>query len=192
VIMTAEGADRRIPLPMMLLAIAATDPNKASRAQCFALIVATGAIFALRIATVEDRWSRDQPAYAAAWAALSKIPPGARVATAFAPDVFDNFSTPEIALYYLPVWRVVPQGGFTQTLFAFPTQQPLILTPNYASLAAATSASDIWQAFVIGNNTAACKPAPKLIAAIREYDYIAFVDRRKFLVCSNPRAVQRS
>ena len=186
VIMTAEGADRRIPLPMMLLAIAATDPKKASRKQCFALIAVTGAIFAIRIATVEDRWSRDQPAYAAAWAALSKIPPGARVATAFAPDVFDNSSTPEIALYYLPVWRVVPQGGFTQPLFAFPTQQPLILTPTYASLAAATPASDIWQAFVIRSNTAACKPAPKLIVAIREYDYIAFVDRKKFLVCSYP------
>jgi hypothetical protein len=185
VIMTAEGADRRIPIPMMLLAIAATDPKKASRQQGLALILATGAIFAFRIATVEDRWSRDQPAYAAAWAALSKIPPGARVATAFAPDVFDSFSTPEIALYYLPVWRVVPQGGFTQTLFASPTQQPLILAPSYASLAAATSASEIWQAFVIGSGTAACKPAPKLIAAMREYDYVAFVDRRKFLVCGN-------
>ncbi len=186
VIMTAEGADRRIPIPMMLLAIAATDPKKASRQQCLALILATGAIFAFRIATVEDRWSRDQPAYASAWAALSQIPAGARVATAFAPDVFDSFSTPEIALYYLPVWRVVPQGGFTQTLFASPTQQPLVLTPEYARLAAATSASDIWQAFVSGSGTTACKPIPRLIAAIREYDYVAFVDRRKFLVCSNP------
>lgn len=185
VIMTAEGADRRIPIPMMLLAIAATDPKKASRQQCLALILATSATFAFRVATVEDRWSRDQPAYATAWSALSKIPPGARMATAFAPDVFDSFSTPEIALYYLPVWRVVPQGGFTQTLFASPTQQPLILTPNYARLAAATSASDIWQAFVIGSGTAACKPAPKLIAALHEYDYVAFVDRGKFLVCGN-------
>jgi hypothetical protein len=185
VLMTAEGADRRLPIPMMLLAIAATDPKKASREQCLALILTTGAIFAFRIATVEDRWSRDPPAYMVAWTALSKIPPGARVATAFAPDVFDNFSTPEIALYYLPVWRVVPQGGFTQTLFASPTQQPLILTPNYANLAAATSASDIWQAFVIGSSTAACKPTPRLIAVIREYDYVAFVDRKKFLVCDN-------
>ena len=73
VIMTAEGGDRRIPIPLMLLAISATDPKKASREQRFGFILATGAIFSFRVAAIEARWSLDQPAYADAWAGLSKI-----------------------------------------------------------------------------------------------------------------------
>lgn len=183
VIMTAEGGDRRLPVPMMLLAIAATDPKNASRQLRLAFVLATGAAFAFRTITVQQHWSQDQPAYAAAWAALSRIPAGARVATAFAPDVSDNFSAPMIALSFIPVWNIVPQGGFTQTLFASPTQQPLILTPKYAALAAATPPDAIWQAFVVGTGAAACAPASKLISALRGYDYVIFVDRRNFRVC---------
>jgi hypothetical protein len=185
VIMTAEGGDRRIPIPMMLLAIAATDLRAASRQVRGAFVLAAGAAFALRIITVQQHWSQDQPAYAAAWAALSRIPAGARVATAFAPDVFDDFSAPMIALSYIPVWNIVPQGGFTQTLFASPTQQPLVLTRKYAALAAATPPDAIWQAFVVGTGAAACAPGSKLISALRGYDYVAFVDRRNFRVCDN-------
>jgi hypothetical protein len=183
VIMTAEGGDRRIPIPMMLLAIAATDPKNASRQLRLAFVLATGAAFAFRIVTIQQHWSQDQPAYSAAWAALSRIPAGARVATAFAPDVFDDFSAPMIALSFIPVWNIVPQGGFTQTLFASPTQQPLVLTPKYAALAAATPPDAIWRAFVVGSDAAACAPAPKLISALRGYDYVIFVDRRIFRVC---------
>jgi hypothetical protein len=183
VIMTAEGGDRRIPIPMMLLAIAATDPKKASRQLRLAFVLVTAATFPLRIITIQQHWSQDQPAYAAAWAALSRIPAGARVATAFAPDVFDNFAAPMIALPFIPVWNIIPQGGFTQTLFASPTQQPLVLTPKYAALAAATPPGDIWQAFVVRTGAAACAPASKLISALRGYDYVIFVDRRDFRVC---------
>ncbi len=183
VIMTAEGGDRRIPIPMMLLAIAATDPKKVSRQLGLVLGLATGVTFVLRTITIQQHWSQDQPAYADTWAALSRIPAGARVATALAPDVFDNFSAPMIALYYIPVWNIVTRGGFTQTLFASPTQQPLVLNAKYAALAAATPSADIWQAFVIGTGAAACAPASKLISALRGYDYVVFVDRRKFRVC---------
>lgn len=183
VIMTAEGGDRRLPVPMMLLAIAATDPKNASRQLRLAFVLATGAAFAFRTITIQQHWSQDQPAYATAWAALSRIPAGARVATAFAPDVSDNFSAPMIALSFIPVWNIVPQGGFTQTLFASPTQQPLVLTPKYAALAAATPPDAIWQAFVVGAGAAACAPASKLISALRGYDYVIFVDRRNFRVC---------
>jgi hypothetical protein len=109
----------------------------------------------------------------------------ARVATALAPDVFDNFAAPMLALSYIPVWNIVPQGGFTQTLFASPTQQPLVLNPKYEALAGATPPSDIWQAFVVGTGAAACAPASRLISALRGYDYVIFVDRRNFRVCDN-------
>ena len=82
-----------------------------------------------------------------------------------------------LALSYIPVWNIVPQGGFTQTLFASPTQQPLVLNPKYEALAGATPPSDIWQAFVVGTGAAACAPASRLISALRGYDYVIFVDR---------------
>lgn len=186
VIMTAEGGDRRIPIPMMLLAIAASDPKKISRELGLAFVLATGATFAFRTLTIQQHWSQDQPAYAAASAALSRIPDGAQLATAYAPDVFDNSSAPAIALSYIPVWEIVSRGGFTQTLFASPTQQPLVLNPQYEALAAGAPPGEIWRAFVAGTGAAACAPAAKLISALRGYDYVAFVDRREFHVCPTP------
>jgi hypothetical protein len=186
VIMTGEGGDRRIPIPMMLLAIAASDPKTASPRQCFALIFATGAFFALRIATVEARWSLDQPIYADARAGLSLIPAGARVATAFPPDSFDDFSAPAIALYYIPVWEVVSRGGFAPTIFAFPTQHPLLMKPGYAALASAAPPDQIWRAFVVTDGKTACAPNSGLTAALSGYDYVAFLDRKRYAVCDSP------
>jgi len=179
VIMTAEAGDRRIPIPMMFLAIAATDPKTASPSQRIALTLATAAIFVFRVSTVDGRWSLDQPIYADAWAGLSSIPAGARVATAFPSGSFDDASAPAIALSYIPTWEVVSRGGFNQTLFAYPTQQPLVLRPRYAALASVTSANEIWRAFTIADDSAA-SPSPALVAALREYDYVAFLDRRGF------------
>ncbi len=186
VILTAEGADHRLPLAMMLLAIAATDAPDASRAQRVALAITVISLFALRVGEIEQRWRRDQPAYAEAWRELSQIPAGARVASAYPPDAFDRFSTPEIALYYMPVWAIVPKAGFTQTLFAAPTQQPLVLTPRYAALAAATSANGLWRAFVATDEEAPCSPAPVSVPVLDDYDYIVFVSRAAFRVCPSP------
>jgi hypothetical protein len=186
VVMTAEGADHRIPIPMMLLAIAASDAKTASQRQCFALIFATGAIFVVRIATVEARWSRDQPVYADARAGLSSIPAGARVATAFPPDSFDDFSAPAIALNYIPVWEVVSRGGFTSTIFAFPTQHPLVLTPRYAALASAAPPDEIWRAFVVPDDKTECPATPGIMAGLMGYDYVAFLYRRQYAVCNTP------
>jgi hypothetical protein len=184
VIMTAEGADHRIPIAIILLAISATDPHMASRGQRLCLILAAGAVFVFRIATVEARWSADQQIYADALRGLASIPDGAQVATALPPDSFDDFSAPAIALYYIPVWEIVSHGGFTQTLFAYPTQHPLVLTPKYAALAAATPADGIWRAFVDNDKNVTSTPSPALVAALREYDYVAFLDRRRFSVSS--------
>ncbi len=186
VIMTAELADQRLPIPMMLLAVAATDLVKASYKLRAALVLTTGAVFAFRIVGIQQRWAQEQPTYAAAGAALAQIPGGARVATALAPDTFNTFRTPYQAIYYMPVWSVVSRGGFTQTLFALPTQHPLVLKPEYAALAAASRPSDIWQGFVLGAGANSCAPPPRLISALRGYDYVAFVDRRKFRVCHTP------
>jgi hypothetical protein len=183
VIMTAESADHRIPIAMMLLAIGATDPNMASRGRRLCFILAVEAIFLFRIATIEARWALDQPIYADARAGLSSIPAGARVATAFPRNIFDDSSAPAVALYYIPVWDVVSHGGFTQTLFALPTQHPLVFRSKYVALAAATPANALWRAFVIGDDEVSLpQPNPEIVMALRSYDYVVFLDRRKFTV----------
>jgi hypothetical protein len=182
VIMTAEGADHRIPIPMMLLGIAATDPNSATRGQRLAFILATAGVFLFRIATVEARWSMDQRIYADASAGFALVPNGALVAAATPPGSFDDSSAAAIALFYIPAWEVISHGGFTQTLFAIPTQHPLVLAERYAALAAATPASGIWRTFAGADHNAAQPPSPALVTALREYDYAAFLDREKFTV----------
>jgi hypothetical protein len=182
VIMTAESADHRIPIPMMLLGIAAADPKSASRVQRLCFIIATAAVFAFRMATVETRWSTDQHIYEDAQAGLSLIPNGALVATANPPGSFNDSSAPAIALFYMPAWVVVPRGGFTQTLFALPTQHPLVAREKYAALAAATPASELWRAFVISDDNVPPTPNPALVGALRQYDYVAFLDREEFSV----------
>jgi hypothetical protein len=187
VIMTAEGGDRRLPLPMMLLAIGATDLRASSRNQRLCFILATGAVFVFRIADVEARWFSDQPIYADVWRGLSVLPAGARVASAFSPDNFDNFSVPAVAICFIPVWGIVSQGGFTQTVFASPTQQPLVLTPKYEALAGATPPGSLWRAFVAGADiNERAPPKPELVAALREYEFIAFVGRKDFRIRNTP------
>ena len=183
VIVTAEGGDRRLPLPMMLLAIAATDLRTGRHSQRFGFILAAGVVFILRIANVEARWQSDQPIYDDITQGLSLLPAGAQVASALPPDSFDDFSVPAVAISYLPVWEIVPRGGFTQTLFAYPTQQPLTLTTKYEALAAATPPGLLWQAFVADADPE--KPdalSPKLVAALHEYEFIAFFGQQNFTV----------
>ena len=182
VIMTAEGADHRIPIPMMLLGIAATDPNSATRGQRLGFVLAAAAVFVFRIATVETRWSMDQRIYADASAAFALVPNGALVATATPPDSFNDSSAAAIGLFYIPAWEVISHGGFTQTLFAIPTQHPLVLAEKYEALAAATPAREIWRAFVTADHNIVSSPSPALVTALREYDYVAFLDPDKFTV----------
>jgi hypothetical protein len=187
VIMTAEGGDRRLPLPMMLLAIGATDLRTGLRGQRLSFILAGGAVFALRIANVEARWYSDQPIYADVWSGLSALPAGARVASAFAPNSFDDFSVPAVAICYLPVWQIVSHGGFTQTLFAYPTQQPLVFTYKYEALAAATPPGLLWRVFVATADTdEPARPSPALVAALRGYEFIAFFGRNQFSIRNTP------
>jgi hypothetical protein len=124
----------------------------------------------------------DQRIYADASTGFALVPNGALVATATQPGSFNDSSAAAIALFYIPVWEVISHGGFTQTLFAIPTQHPLVLAEKYAALAAATPAGGIWRAFVTADHNVASPPSPALATALREYDYAAFLDPDKFTV----------
>jgi hypothetical protein len=187
VIMTAIVADHRLPISIMFLAISATNPVRISYQQRLCFIITVGAIFVARIVTIEARWALDQPIYAEARAGLSLIPAGARVATAFPGDSFGDASAPAMALYYIPVWDILSRGGFTQTVFAYPTQNPLVFRSKYAALAAATSAPALWRNFVISDDEVSSRqPSSKISVALRGYDYIVFLDRQKFAVHAVP------
>ncbi|MBV9374463.1 MAG: hypothetical protein JO320_05310 [Alphaproteobacteria bacterium] len=183
VILTAEGGDRRLPLPMLLLAIGATDLRASSRSQRVSFILAASMMFVFRVAEVQARWSADQAIYADVWQGLSLLPAGARVASAFPPGSFDDFSLPGVAVFYIPVWGIIPRGGFTQTLFAYPSQHPLVLKPKYEALAAATPPGLLWRTFAIGTDVdRSAAPNPELVGALHDYDFIAFIGRNHFSI----------
>ena len=92
-----------------------------------------------------------------------------------------------MALYYIPVWDILSRGGFTQTVFASPTQNPLVFRSKYSALAAATPAPALWRNFVISDDEVSSRqPSPKISLALRDYDFIVFLDRRKFAVHDAP------
>jgi hypothetical protein len=155
-LLTAKGADHRIPIAWEFLAIGAVDVVAETR-RVAKLVVATVFILLIgRIALVEARWSSDDRIYADVYKGLGQLPPGATVALGFPPWTFADPSRPGIAAFYLPTWEIARHGGFTQTVFTIPTQHPLIMRPRYAHLAAAAPPFRVWQEF---ERSASCPSA---------------------------------
>lgn len=163
----ATGADRRLPLALALVLCAGT-VWVAPRPQLErAVLAAATAMFLLRLATVAASWQASDREYRSLLAGLDRIPIGSRVAVAFPPAALNVSATP---LAHFAVLAAARRDAFVPTLFARPTQQPIVLQPAWRTLAATTATDRLWDAFVVG--------APPLDAAERTtlagYDYIVF------------------
>ncbi|HJU15699.1 MAG TPA: hypothetical protein VJ770_04450 [Stellaceae bacterium] len=156
-LLTAEGADHRIPIAWYFLAVGALDIVAETRRTAGLVVVAVSLLLVGRIALVEARWNSDDRIYADIQEGLRKLPPGAMVALGFPPDAFDYSSRPGIAAFYLPTWEIARRGGFTQTVFTIPTQHPLVMRPDYARLARSAVPAAVWTAF---DRSRTCPPAP--------------------------------
>jgi hypothetical protein len=144
---TAEGADHRIPIAWYFLAIGAIDIAGETRRAANFVVASLCLLLVGRIAIVETRWAADAPLYRNIAEGLNKLPSGATVALGLPPGAFADSSRPGIAALYLPSWEVARRGGFTQTVFAIPTQHPLIMRPEYARLAASAPPDRVWREF---------------------------------------------
>lgn len=176
--MTGSGVDRRIPIALFLLLIAASVPRLPPRA---ARLVGIGvvAMFLVRIAVIEAVWLHAGTLYAADIAVIDALPQAAKLAVAYPPRDVNAGAIPQLHVATLAAAR---REAFVPTIFAYRTQQPLVLRPPYDTLAARTSPTQLWAAFVGGDAGARAAAAPVL----RDYDFIVFADREPFAVPADP------
>lgn len=181
-IFSGSGTDHRLPLALFLLLIAATTPSLPRR-PALVVGIAVAAVFAVRMAVIETVWLKSDRIYRADLAAIDSLPDGAKLAVAFPAREVNAGGIPQLHVAALAAAR---RAAFVPTVFAYATQQPLVLRPPYDALAAVTSAAALWAAFVGGDTAAKTQVAPVL----RDYDFVVFVDRQPFAV--PPRACLRA
>ncbi|HWB51155.1 MAG TPA: hypothetical protein VG651_18735 [Stellaceae bacterium] len=175
--MTGSGVDRRLPVVLFLVLVAATAPRLPRRAARL-LGAAVMMMFVARMAVIEAVWVKAGRLYAADIAAIDRLPRGARLAVAYPPRDVNAGAIPQLHVATLAAAR---REAFVPTLFAYPTQQPLALRPPYDAVAARTSPTGLWAAFVDRDAAQRSRASPVL----REYDFIVFADRAPFDVAED-------
>ena len=176
--LSGSGVDRRLPLALFLLLIAATAPRGLPRRAALMIGIAVAAISIARMAVIEKMWLDASRIYAADIAAIDTLPEGAKLAVAYPDRETNAGGIPELHVATLATMR---REAFVPTLFAYASQQPITLRPPYDALAGATSPNWIWDGFVAGNATERTASA----AVLKDYDYVAFASRDAFTVPAN-------
>jgi hypothetical protein len=176
--MTGSGVDRRLPVALFLLLIAASAPRLPPRAARL-VGLAVALMFIARMTVIEAVWLEAGERYAAEIAVIDALPPETRLAVAYPPGEVNAGAIPQLHVAVLAAAR---REAFVPTIFAYPTQQPLALRPPYAALAARTSPAGLWTGFVEGDAAARAAAAPVL----RDYDAIAFADREPIAAPADP------
>jgi hypothetical protein len=171
-LMSGSGADHRLPIAIFLILVAATAPRPGNPAAIYA---GMALLFLDRLALVEHVWAESDDLYRHDIEALDILPRGARLALAWPGSAVQAGKLPEL---HLPLLAIVRRDAFVPTLFAYPTQQPVALTPKFAQLAEAAGQTPLWTALVEQRE----KPSAPLLAALKSDDFIIFIDRTPFEV----------
>lgn len=177
---TATVVDHRIPIAFWMVAACAVDVRLSTPALARGFVLVLGLVFLSRVGIIQHRWMQENVVYAQTDKALAALPGDARVATAYPLTGLNKATRPDVAMYYMPALEYVPRGGFTQILWTIPDQHPLVMRPQFRELAAVTSADTLWDNFVEAKT-----PAPNVEAAIKDYDYVVFLDAEPFEVRPN-------
>jgi len=174
-VMGATGVDRRLPLALVLVLFGASawvvERPRVERG----LLAAAALMFAARLAVVAVGWQASGWEYDAVLVRLDMAAPGSRIAVAFPPSALNVTRTP---LVHFPTLAAARRDAFVPTLFAEPSQQPLVMQPAYRALAARTSPSRLWAHYVAA--TAPLDAATRAVLA--DYDYVAFVGVEPFVL----------
>jgi hypothetical protein len=143
-----------------------------ARGQRF-LLAAALLLFLVRLGVVAANWQASDRVYASLLPIFDRLPIGDRLAVAYPPEALNSQPTP---LVHLPTLAILRRDAFVPTLFAFPTQQPVLLQPPYRALAGRLPPERLWSAFI--------GAGPPLDAAERAalagYDHVVFVGRTGF------------
>lgn len=171
-LLTASGADRRLPVMLALVLCAGADWVAPSTRTGRRFLAASVILLLVRLAEVAYVWHGSGREYDALLAGLDTVPAGSRIAVAFPDDAVNSVATP---LVHLPTLAIARRQAFVPTLFAYPTQQPIALRPAWRALADTLPPGALWAAF------AERKPLdPAERAALNRFDYVVFLDRKPF------------
>jgi hypothetical protein len=170
---TAAGADRRIPMMIFLVLIGGSHwvlprPRVERR-----FMAAACALFVIRLVVIAVTWHNSGRFYAALLPSFDAVPPGGCLAVAFDKA---GISVQKAPLTHFPALAVARRDAFVTTLFAYPTQQPIALTPMAQSLADLLSPDGLWYAYVDG----AAPLSAAASAALQRCGTIVFVGTKPF------------
>lgn len=172
-IMGATGVDRRLPLALALVLAGGSAWTLTGPWRERAFLAGAALMLLLRLGTVEASWLASGREYRTLLAGLDAIPRASRVAVAFPSAAINVQATP---LVHFAVLAAARRDAFVPTLFARPTQQPVVLRQPWRALAARTSPNGLWDAFASG----AAPLAAAGRATLSHYDYIIFAGLRPF------------
>lgn len=137
---TTAVVDIRMPLVVILLAIASSDWAERRRRWFAPVALALSLLFVLRMAVITDGWLETNRHYRQFIAALDRLPEGTRLLSAIKLTSYDANSPrdsriPETRpLVNLSCWGIIRRSTFVSNLFTAPGQQPVQLTAAMRSL----------------------------------------------------------
>ena len=132
---TTAVVDVRMPVVVVLLAIASSDWPDWRRRWFVPLACALSLLFVVRMGVVTEGWVETDRHYRQFIAALDQLPEGTRLLSAIKLASYDANSPrasriPETRpLVNLSCWGIIRRSAFVSNLFTTPGQQPVQLTP---------------------------------------------------------------
>lgn len=173
-LMTASGADRRLPVVLALLLVAGTRWVSPAPHLRRWFLGAGLVLLLLRLGEIAVVWHGSDHEYRTLLAGLDLVPPGSRIAVAYPDTAVNAVATP---LVHLPTLVIARRDAFVPTLFAYPTQQPIVLRPAWRALADALSPGALWAAYVEHRPLDDAQRQ-----ALDRFDVVVLLDRKPFAV----------
>lgn len=146
-LMTAHGIDDRLPLVFALVLVGGTVSLGATARVVRVAALVGLAVFLVRTAVWEADFARAESLYPRLIAILDQVPLGGRLAVAFESN---DIGPTRVPINHLPTLAVLRRDAFAPTLFAYETQQPIIVTPSARVLREAVEPKALWQAVMAG------------------------------------------
>ncbi|CAE6789271.1 MAG: hypothetical protein H8K06_18965 [Nitrospira sp.] len=137
---TTAVVDIRMPVVVVLLAIASSDWPNWRRRWFVPVALAFSLLFVMRMAVITEGWLETDRHYRQFIAALDQLPEGTRLLSAIKLASYDANSPrdsriPETRpMVNLSCWGIIRRSAFVSNLFTAPGQQPVQLTPPMRSL----------------------------------------------------------
>ena len=175
-VFTAYGVDQRLPLALALLLAGALRWGEVTPRRAVRMLAVLALVVLVQVAGITVSWVASRGDTAALMAVIDRIPPGSRVAVAYPHRVIGLVNRPVL---HFPLYAVIRRAAFVPTLFAYPTQQPVTLQPDWVDAENTLLPPALWARFVDGG-------AAVEQAVLGRYDMVIFLDNREVRVPPDP------